>query len=584
MRLTGAPLPAPTSNTLVDALARAARSSEGVTLVDASEHEQFYAWKELAARAAGVAGALARQGIREGDRVALVLATGIDFLDAFFGAVIAGAVPVPLYPPMRLGRLEEYHASTARMLRASGARIVLTDAKIRLLLGRAIAEARPDRGLVTVEALRSSGAEPLAPVQVRPEALALIQFSSGSTVDPKPVGLTHANLVTQLAALAALMPAEPGDVQRGVSWLPLYHDMGLIGCLLSGVYMPGALTLIPPEVFLARPALWLRAISRHRATISPAPNFAYALCLRRVAERDLEGVDLSSWRFALNGAEPVSAAVMHRFTERFSPQGFSSRAFLPVYGLSEASLAVTFSPSGRTPRTLEVDANTLALEGRAVPGTRPLVSVGVPVPGAEVEIRSEEGARLGPHALGRIFVRGPFVMRAYFGAAGPSAAEDGWLDTGDLGFISDGELYIAGRVKDLVIIRGANHVPQEFEECFELLEGVRPGTAMALGFVPDGAESEELLLLAEHVGALEASLESRIRTAVLERTGIRAHTVRLVAPGTLPRTSSGKLRRAEALRRFLADELTAPAPVNTARLAVEMARSAWALVRTPKVP
>ncbi|MBN1205979.1 MAG: fatty acyl-AMP ligase [Myxococcaceae bacterium] len=560
-----------------------ARTELGLTFVDAAEREMFLPWAEVHRRAQRTAAGLRRLGVAEGERVAILLPTSPGFMDAFFGTLLAGAVPVPLYPPVRLGRLEEYHRSTARMLEVTGAAVVLTELKVKLLLGASVEAARPRLGCRTVEEV-SRGEEALA-VSVRPEALGLIQFSSGSTVDPKPVALTHAALLAQVAALEAASPLPPGTPPVGVSWLPLYHDMGLIGCLLTALYYPGNLVLIPPEVFLARPALWLRAVSRHKGFISPAPNFAYGLCLKRVKDEELKGVELSWWKHALNGAEPVSLETLRRFVERFERYGFSPGALRPVYGLSEASLAVTFPPGGRGPRSLGVDAGVLAREGRAVEGARTLVSVGSPVAGFEVEVRDALGHVLPERQVGRVFVRGPSVMAEYYGDAEATArvlGADGWLDTGDLGFEADGELYLAGRAKDLVIIRGANHAPQSFEECLQGVEGVRVGCAVALGFTPEGSEDEALLLLAERAGpeAEDAAVEERIRAAVVAGTGVRPHTVRMLVPGTLPRTSSGKLRRGEALRRFLAGELRPPKKVGAVGLAVEMARSALAFVRS----
>jgi acyl-CoA synthetase (AMP-forming)/AMP-acid ligase II len=458
--------------------------------------------------------------------------------------VLAGAVPVPLYPPLRLGRMEEFHRRTARMLQVSGARVVLSDSRISRFLGVAVAEARPPLGLQRVRR-----GQPIT-VHSSPSDLLLIQFSSGTTVDPKPVALTHANVLANIAAIETIVPGD--DAQAGVSWLPLYHDMGLIGCLLLAVHRPGPLTLIPPEVFLARPAIWLRAISRKRATISVAPNFAYGLCVRRVRDSEMEGVDLSSWRFALNGAEPVAPAVLRRFSERFAPNGFDARALMPVYGLSEASLAVAFTPSGRGPRTW-------------IAGGRELASVGAPLPGIDIDVRG-----------GRIFVRGPSVMQGYFGnpAATREALIDGWLDTGDLGFVDGGELFVSGRAKDLVILRGVNHAPQEFEDALDGVDGVRPGCTAAVG-VPT-AEGEELVLLVETDGDADAEW---IRGRVIERTGIRPSQVHLLAPGTLPRTSSGKLRRSEALRQLLAGELRSPDPVTLLHVAKETARSLLARMR-----
>ncbi|WP_438503367.1 fatty acyl-AMP ligase [Corallococcus aberystwythensis] len=558
------------------------RTSLGLVFVDAAEHETSLPWAQVYRRAKRAAGGLARLGVRPGDRVALLLPTSPAFMDAYFGALLAGAVPVPLYPPVRLGRLDEYHRSTARMLQLTGAVTVLTDTRVRLLLGPSIEQARPRLGCHTVDAVMH-GDEDLE-VEVSPDALGLIQFSSGSTVEPKPVALTHGALVAQVAALEAAMPVAPGVTPVGVSWLPLYHDMGLIGCVLAALYYPGSLVLIAPETFLVKPALWLRALSRHRGFVSPAPNFAYGLCLKRVKDADLQGVDLSGWQHALNGAEPVSAETLRRFAERFEKWGFSARALRPVYGLSEASLAVTFPPAGRGPRELGVDPDMLAREGQARDGARTLVSVGAPVAGFEVQVRGEDGAVLPERRVGRVFAKGPSVMRGYFEDAEATARAlvgEGWLDTGDLGFSADGELYLTGRAKDLVIIRGANHAPQAFEDPLLKVDGVRTGCAVALGFTPEGSEDEALLILAERAerGADVASVEADIRAAVVGATGVQPHTVRLLEPGTLPRTSSGKLRRSEALRRYLSGELTAPKKVGAVGLAVEMAKSALAMVR-----
>jgi acyl-CoA synthetase (AMP-forming)/AMP-acid ligase II len=574
----GAPANPPAHATLTEALRAAARHDTGVTFVDLQEHEQRLGWGEIYARARRVAGALADLGVRPGDRVALVLTTSPSFLDGFFGAMLAGAIPAPLSPPLRLGRLDEFHAATARMLQKAGVRLVLTDARIKRLLGVAVETARPELGCHVVERLLLSTRE--LDVDSAPEAVALIQYSSGSTVDPKPVALTHRNLVWQLSTIAQLVLADDHAPGVGVSWLPLHHDMGLIGCLLSGVYRAIPIVLIPPELFLGRPALWLRAIARHRGTVSPAPSFAYSLASRRIKDAELDGVDLSSWRCALNGAEPVAVEVLDQFAARFARWGLDARALTPVYGMAEASLAVTFSPSDAPPRALAVDPVRLAKDGVVVDGSRRIASVGCPVPGVEVVVRDEDRHDLGERRAGRIWVRGPSVMIGYFNdtAATARALVDGWLDTGDLGFIADGELYICGRAKDVVIIRGANHAPQEFEECLDGMSGVRQGCAVALGFMPAGGGEEELLVLVE-TSASDPTLANRVRTAILQRTGVRAHTVELLAPGTLPRTTSGKLRRAEALRRFVAGELSPPRKVSPLGLASAMARSTLAFAR-----
>ncbi|MGA9520666.1 MAG: AMP-binding protein [Myxococcaceae bacterium] len=572
--------------TLNDALDRAVGHDSGLTFVDARERDTFLPWREVRERALRVAAELTARGVRKGERVAIVLPTAPDFCDAFFGALYAGAVPVPLYPPVRLGRLDEYHRATARMLQAVDARIVVTDARVRLLLGQALGMARPALGMCTASELvagkRGQAASPAA------EDLALIQFSSGSTVDPKPVALTHRALIEQTGLLKSHLPEVPGVRTVGVSWLPLYHDMGLIGCLLAAVHWPGSLVLIPPELFLAKPALWLRTISRFRATISPAPNFAFGLCLKRVRDEELDGVDLSSWTYAPTGAEPISIQVLQRFGQRFASVGFRSEALVPAYGLAEAGLAVTLGRRGGALRAAQIDPQHLARTGEIRDGERAVASVGAPVSGFEVEVRDEQNAALPPGRVGRIHVRGPSLMEGYFGApeATSRALVDGWLDTGDLGFMRDSELYVTGRARDIVVIRGANHVPQEFEECLDGIPGVRAGCTAAVGYLPAQTIGEELLLLVETTADAPQDLAAQVQARVAEHTGIRPHAVELLRPGTLPRTSSGKLRRREALRRYLAGELRPPKKPGAAGMVLEMARSvaAYALSRQTPEP
>jgi acyl-CoA synthetase (AMP-forming)/AMP-acid ligase II len=578
--LRGPPAPPPRHATLVHALAAAARHASGVTFVDLSERETFVPWAEVRARAGRAAAALARMGVRRGDRVAIVLRTEPAFLDAFFGAWLAGAVPVPLYPPVRLGRMDEYVASTGRMLAVSGARVVVSGGGVKRLLGGAVERGGPELGCCDADALLEVPARIARDVQ--PGDLGLVQFSSGSTVDPKPVALTHAALRAQTDALVTVTSAGPADVM--VSWLPLYHDMGLIAALLGAMSYPGPLVLIAPEHFLARPALWPRAIARHRGTISVAPSFAFAYAADRVKDAELEGQSLATWRIACNGAEPVSAEAMRRFAARFARWGLDPAALVPVYGLSEAALAVTFSRPGRPLAGRPVDPVRLARDGVVAPGAREVVSVGTPVAGVDVEVRDAAGRPAGEGRLGRIFVRGPSIMREYLGdpEGTARALAGGWLDTGDLGFVADGELHVHGRAKDVVIVRGANHAPDEFEAALAGVAAVRPGCAVALGVVPPDGDAEALLVLVERARLTEVdddAIAALVRRAVLERTGVAPHTVRILAPGTLPRTSSGKLRRQEALRRFVEGTLAPPRSASALRVAWEAARSGLAFAR-----
>ncbi len=652
--MTAAAPPAAAVLTVNRALDRAAGERRdaggGLRFCDRAERERLFGWPELRRRALAVAGRLAALGIGRGERVALVFPTGPGFFDAFFGALAAGAVPVPLYPPVRLGRLGEYHRRTAALIAAAGARLVLADRRVRRILGETAALARPALGCLTLDALpeappRADLADP------EPDELALVQFSSGTTVEPKPVALSHRAVMAQAVILNGFWPDghadAPGGLRlSGVSWLPLYHDMGLIGCIFPLLERAGAeLTLLPPEAFVARPALWLRAVARHRAAVSPAPNFAYALCLARVRDEELDGVDLSSWRVALNGAEAVAPRVLRAFRDRFARWGLRADALTPVYGLSEAALAVTFSDLGRPFAARRFDRAALAAERAALPAAEgiELPSLGRPLPGFAVAVlpecaetsagggngtaeRAAGGATSGrepgareaepPAALaatpprpadglpaeprgappapplpegrvGRVWVAGPSLMTGYLGRPEATAAalRDGWLDTGDLGFLLDGELYLTGRAKDVVILRGRNHAPEEIEHALGGVPGARPGCAVAASWLPadEEADTEQLLLFVEaarEAGAAErAALPAACRDAVLAATGLEPDRVLVLEPGTLPRTSSGKLRRHETLRRHLAGELVPPAPVNPLRLAGALARSQLAFAR-----
>jgi acyl-CoA synthetase (AMP-forming)/AMP-acid ligase II len=587
--------------TPVAALARAARlvadgtvAPCGLRFVDRREQERFFDWAELVARARPVAGGLRALGVGRGERVALVYSTCPEFFDAFFGIWLAGAVPVPLYPPVRLGRLDEYHQRTARMIELAGARLVLAEPRIRRLLGQAVAAARPPLGCRTLgdlPAASSIGEDDLT-APPHPDELALVQFSSGTTVDPKPVALSHRAVAAQVRALNSLWPEQSQLEHSGVSWLPLYHDMGLIGCIFPAFDLPATLTLLGPELFVAKPALWLRALGRYRATISPAPNFAYGLCVAKVRDEEMAGVDLSHWRVALNGAEAVAPSVLRAFTERFARWGFRPEALTPVYGLSEAALAVTFSSFEQPFTSRRFDRRALAEQGTAMelPGPErsgaELVSVGRPLPGFELEIRhADTGEPLPQRRVGRVWVRGPSLMDGYLDQPEATAAAlvDGWLDTGDLGFLAGGELYLSGRAKELIILRGRNYAPEIVERPLAELAGARPGCAVALSWLPEGADGEVLWLFVETArGATPETLRTlpeRCRVAVLAATRLAVDEVHLLAPGTLPRTSSGKLRRGETLRRFLAGELDAPTPATPLRLAGAVARSSLAYAR-----
>jgi len=571
------------TRTLNDLLVRAAHHPEtGLRLVDRAEHARWYSWASIHTAASRFAGALQDLGVQPGQRVALVMPTCIEFFHSFFGVLLAGGVPVPLYPPVRLGRLDEYYRRTARLLELVAASLVLTDQSVSRLLGPAVAAARPRLGCHRVGDL-ACREHRLVPADA--DQLALVQFSSGTTKDPMPVALSHRALVAQVECLNSLWPPRGGrTLDSGVTWLPLYHDMGLIGCVLPALERPGILTLLAPEDFLTRPALWLRAISQYRATLSPAPNFAYGLCVNKISDDELAGVDLSCWRVAMNGAEPVAPKVLRAFAQRFSRWGFQESALTPVYGLSEAALAVTFSDLERGFVSHRFDRTRLATEARAFPDPEglELVSVGRPLPGFAIKICDDAGESLPDGIIGRVLVRGPSLMEGYLGqpAATTSVLSNGWLDTGDLGFVQHDQLYLTGRAKDVLILRGRNHSPTEVEHALDDVEGVRTGCAVAVSFVPEDGEREHLVLLVEARQEVASQdfprLASACADAVRASAGLTVDVVEVLTPGSLPRTSSGKLRRQEALQRWLDGALDAPRPITLLRLAAAVARSTLA--------
>lgn len=556
---------------LIDALRSAAQTDEGFVFVDRRERETTLSFAELYARSEQVAARLAEAGITRGQRVAIVLPTGPDFLCALFGCQRLGAVPVPLYPPVRLGRLNTYIERTAAMLRASDAKLLLTEPRIYRVLGE-VRQRVPVPVRMASELVSGTAYDGPPPSD---DDLGLVQFSSGTTHHPKPVALTHRALLANVYAINTQLPRDVARV--GVCWLPLYHDMGLVGCVFTAVCAPGRLVLLPPELFLVKPALWLRAISRHRAIVSPAPNFAYSLCTERIADAELDGVDLSCWRLALNGAEPVAPASLRDFSARFAAWGLRDTALTPVYGLAEAALAVTFSAVDAAPTYRRVDATALHRDGRLVPADDglELVGVGSALPGFAIALRRPDGAACEPGQVGALWVRGPSLMQGYLDRD-EQPLEDGWLNTGDLGAELDGELFIVGRARDVIVLRGENHAPQDIEQAVSALDAVRTGCVVAVGEHSD--EGERLLVFAECRTPSDDTAEAVI-AATRAACGHAPDLVLLLEPGTLPRTSSGKLRRAETLRQHRAGTLAPPEQLTTLRLAGRLARSAWGHLR-----
>ena len=541
---------------------------------DGREHAVTYSRLLEAARA--LAGGLRERGVRRGDTVALMLPTGFDFLRSFQGILVAGAIPVPIYPPARLDRLEEYAKRQSAILADAGVTLMIT-------IGRAMPIAAMLRPfvpslvqVVTADELAQEGV-PCAAPEGSADDPAFIQYTSGSTGHPKGVLLTHANLLANIRAIRAGLDASPADV--GASWLPLYHDMGLIGswlfCLVEGL----PIALLSPIAFLARPERWLWTIHERRATLSAAPNFAYELCVRRIPDAALEGLDLSSWRCALNGAEPVNPDTLERFAKRFARCGFRREALMPVYGLAENSVALCFPPVLRGPRLDRVARRAFADLGQALAAPReersPLrfVSVGRALPEHDVRVVDDAGAELPERRVGRLLFRGPSMTPGYFNqpeATTAMSAPGGYYDSGDLAYAADGEIYIAGRRKDLIIKGGRNLVPQEIEELASGVAGIRKGCVVAFGLFNEATATESLIVVAETRVLGEAArdeLVAAVSERVTEGTGVPPDHVGLVPPGTVPKTSSGKIRRAATKELFEKGQLgRAPRTSPLARL------------------
>jgi amino acid adenylation domain-containing protein len=525
-------------------------------LADGEVEAERLTYAGLEARARAVAAAL-RESVPPGERALLLFPPGLDFIAAFFGCLYAGVVAVPAYPPRPNDR------SQSRL------RAIAWDAEPRAILTAStiLAGAEGSRGFLSLapelaglrwiptDTLSDAGLPTDLP-EPDPEAVAFLQYTSGSTAAPKGVMVTHANLLHNERMIGAAFEQDEDSVVVG--WLPLYHDMGLIGNVLQPLHAGARCVLMSPVAFLQKPLRWLAAISRYRGTTSGGPNFAYDLCVRRIGPEDRAGLDLSSWRVAFNGAEPVRAGTLERFAEAFAPCGFRPKAFYPCYGLAEATLFVTGGVPGRRPR-LQED-----------PSGRHLVSCGRTRLGQRVVIvNPETGMEQPPGVEGEVWVSGPSVARGYwrrdeetardFNAflLGPGGGEGPFLRTGDLGFLHGGELFVTGRLKDLIILRGRNHYPQDVELAAERSHpDLRPGNGAAFSVEIEG---EERLVVVHEVErrrreGLEEVAEA-VRRAVAEEHEVQVHEVVLIRAGSLPKTSSGKVQRRLCRELYLRGEL-----------------------------
>ena len=541
----------PVSQTVHDLLAATAARRPDESMRFPSQRETV-TYRELSARAWSMAGELAAEGVRPGDNVGILSPNAPEYFQSLFAVSAAGAAACPLPVPFGMRDLAGYGRQLARIAAVSGMRVVLVSPRLAPLAAQ-LAPALPG---VRPRPATCLGV-PAAPLPAVTGAdAAIVQFTSGSTALPKGVLLTHRNVLAGLAAIRAGIALGDGDA--GGFWLPLFHDMGLFG-VMSGIQAGIPMHVWSPVSFVKDPARWLREFLAAGATITAMPDFGYGMLTAAFSPDEAAALDMTRWRVAVNGSEPIAADTVTAFTERFAAAGFRPEAMFAVYGMAEATLAVTFPPLGRRPVFDWVDRDALATAGRAVPAapgapcSRAIAGVGRPVAGLEVRVADPEtGAPAGDGAVGEVQLRGASVTAGYLGQpAGEAAASfaGGWLRTGDLAYTRDGELFVTGRRKEMITVRGANFYPQDVELIARDVPGVFRGNCVAVAGPAGGDGTAEIVLIAEtdRVAAGADELAARLRQRVAAELGLTAVTVRLVPPRTIPRTSSGKVRRLASL-------------------------------------
>jgi fatty-acyl-CoA synthase len=561
--------------TLVDAVRnRASDWERGFVFVQPDGSERHYSFADIAAEAERRGAALRARGMAKGDRLAMVVPSGDEFVLSFLGALFAGVVPVPIYPQLTLKNVEGYHETVGHIARASGASMLLTTDAARPFVEPVMAKLPELRALATATEIAAEGVSfgvDRCDVPVQPGDLAFLQFTSGSTSRPKGVRVAHSNLAANAEAFMLHGLRRDPAIDKGVSWLPLFHDMGLIGFVVGPLFTNIPCVFLPTASFVRAPRLWLDKIHQHRGTITYAPNFAYALVAKRLKDKDVEGLDLSCLRVAGCGAEPIQARALRDFAARLAPAKFDPHAFLPSYGMAEATLAVTFVTKGEGMRTDEVDARALAT-GHATPSTdeaseRSIVDCGSAFPGHEVAIVDEAGRRLGDRQVGQIVVCGPSVALGYHEQPELTAStfkpiacmgDAPWLHTGDLGYLVGGRLFVCGRVKDVIIVRGRNYYPSDIEWAVGDLAHVRRGNVVAFGVqatgegvVHDGSGEEQLVVCCEGSSADAETIREAATARVAEQFGLTVREVLVVPLASLPRTSSGKPQRSATRRMYI---------------------------------
>jgi len=564
--MSGIPFVTGRYETLIDTLDYAATGATGYNFHDARANLlRAYPYSELARDARAGALRLVAHGVKPGDRLALIAETSAEFVAAFFAALYAGVLPVPLPLPTSFGGRHAYIEQIRVQLSSCGPVLVLGPDSLKPMFGEAAKGLAEVLGWYEFAALPAP--ETVLP-QADPDAIAYLQYSSGSTRFPHGVAVTHRAVMANLTGHALSMEIAPGD--RGVSWLPWYHDMGLVGTVLSPLAVQMSVDFLATDDFARRPLSWLALISRNVGnSLSYSPTFGYDICARRVStQTDVAGrFDLSRWRIAGNGADMIRPDVCQAFVDAFACAGFRAGAFTPSYGLAEATLAVSVAPVGQGIVCDLIDEKRLAGEGFAdAPADRSkpvryraIVDCGVALQGLTIQIRGPEGQLLGDRHIGRVLVKGVGIMQGYFRdpeATTACLSADGWLDTGDMGYLVGGHIFIVGRAKDMIILNGKNHWPQDIEWAIEQLEGFKAGDIAAFSITtPLGEEAPAVLVQCRTTDEAErARLKDAIRTKVRAITSMNC-VVELVPPRTLPRTSSGKLSRVKARQLYLSGEI-----------------------------
>ena len=552
--------------------------------------DEVISYGHLLKTAQRVAYSLRERGLKEGETVAIMLPTTPGFFYSFYGILLAGGIPVPIYPPFRMHMLEAYAKTEARILRSAEVRMLITFDQAEKL-SRLLQGFVPSlKEVTTVDQLLQPREIAIA-THFKSDDPAFIQYTSGSTSDPKGVLLSHGNLLANMRAYGKAVQVKPDDVV--VSWLPLYHDFGLIGSWLGSLYYGVPLILMTPFSFLSHPERWLWAIHYHRGTISCAPNFAYELCVRKVDPASIEGLDLSSWRVAANGAEKVYPRTLDAFSEKFAPYGFKKTTLMPVYGLAESTVGLTIPPVGRGYLIDKIDRKSFEEDRQALPSTSKqaleFVSCGGPIENHEIRIVDEEDNILPERHIGTLQFRGPSNMQGYYNNKRATRAvfHDGWIDSGDLAYEAEGEVYITGRRKDLIIKAGRNLYPVEIEELVGHVPGVRIGCVAAFGVTNQEDGTEELVIVAEtreKRKAARAKIIDDITDAVTSALDIAPDHIRLTSPKSVPKTSSGKLQRAACKDMYIEGKLGkfhVPAWLQMVKLAIEWgARKTYDALKT----